>query len=465
MREPAPADWATARLDAIAQVRLGRQRSPKNHAGDSMVRYLRAANVTWHGIDVTDVNTMNFTPEEVTVYRLLPGDVLLSEASGSASDVGKPAIWRSDMSGEVCFQNTLLRVRPANNVDSEFLYFRMLHECLRGGFARSSRGVGIHHLGAAKLAGLELAFPGTAEQRRIVERLKDAFEDLNRAQATLETLAQRVTQLKASALTELYASALAVAGADVPLGEVAQISGGLQKQPARAINDVDPGWPFLRVANVGRRSLSLDDVHRVRLSEAEKQRTRLEPGDLLVVEGNGSPDHIGRAATWTGQIDPCTHQNHLIRVRPSGAVRPEYLELVWSAPRVVEQLKAVASTTSGLYTLSTKKVGAVRLPVPPLATQERLVARARQQIRLADHAQLGFRPVDQGLTALRRSLLNAAFSGQLAGTAPDDEAGTVLLQRIQVAREAQRVTAKQGRGSTVRRTGAAVAARPVQESA
>ena len=57
-----------------------------------MRRYLRAANVTWDGLNLSDVKLMDFTPNEFDVYRLHPGDILLSEASGSADEVGKPAI-------------------------------------------------------------------------------------------------------------------------------------------------------------------------------------------------------------------------------------------------------------------------------------------------------------------------------------------------------------------------------------
>src|SRR5271166_7150191 len=105
-----PPGWVTARLDQVAEVRLGRQRSPKNHSGDRMRPYLRAANVTWSGLDLSDVKEMNFTDDESAVYELRAGDVLLTEASGSASEVGKPALWRDEIEG-CCFQNTLLRVR------------------------------------------------------------------------------------------------------------------------------------------------------------------------------------------------------------------------------------------------------------------------------------------------------------------------------------------------------------------
>jgi type I restriction enzyme S subunit len=38
-------------------------------------------------------------------------------------------------------------------------------------------------------------------------------------------------------------------------------------------------------------------------------------GDILIVEGNGSLDQIGRNALFVGDEDEWIHQNHIIRVR------------------------------------------------------------------------------------------------------------------------------------------------------
>jgi len=59
--------------------------------------YLRAANVTWDGLALDDVKEMHFTAAEAETFRLRLGDILLSEASGSASEVGKPAMWAGEI--------------------------------------------------------------------------------------------------------------------------------------------------------------------------------------------------------------------------------------------------------------------------------------------------------------------------------------------------------------------------------
>ena len=93
---------------------------------------------------------------------------------------------------------------------------------------------------------------------------------------------------------------------EVLLGEISEIQGGLQVTKRR--NSLPVEVPYLRVANVYRNYLDLDEIKKIRLTERELKRTSLEKGDLLVVEGHGNPNEVGRVAMWDGSISPCVHQ-------------------------------------------------------------------------------------------------------------------------------------------------------------
>ena len=190
--------WERVPLSEIAEVRLGRQRSPKRAVGPNMRPYMRAANVTWKGISLHDVKEMDFTPEEFETYALRRGDLLLSEASGSASEVGKPAIWNDEVP-DCCFQNTLIRVRAPEPL-VPFLHLHLYKDARTGAFARAARGVGIHHLGAKTLAEWEVHLPPPDEQRRIVETVDSYFTRLDGVAATLERVRRRLKQYRASIL-------------------------------------------------------------------------------------------------------------------------------------------------------------------------------------------------------------------------------------------------------------------------
>lgn len=124
---------------------------------------------------------------------------------------------------------------------------------------------------------------------------------------------------------------------------------------------------------------------------------------------------------WREEIRDCTHQNHLIRVRPSSAISPKYLALAWNSPGVADQLRKVASSTSGLHTLSTAKLKSVEIPLPPLAEQDRVVAVLEDHLSRLDAADRQLDAVAKRFDRFRIQLMLAVSSGRLGnfGTSGD----------------------------------------------
>ena len=201
-----PESWVWASLSLVGEVRLGRQRSPKRAQGPHMRPYLRAANVTWHGLDLSDVKEMDFSPNEYETFRLHRGDVLLAEASGSADEVGKPAIWDAQIE-DCCFQNTLIRVRVFREV-VPYLYYHLLSDARSGALGRAARGVGIHHIGAQRTESWVIALPPIAEQRRIVAEVERRLSVIQQAEATVEANLVRAERLRQSILKQAFSGRL-----------------------------------------------------------------------------------------------------------------------------------------------------------------------------------------------------------------------------------------------------------------
>lgn len=204
-------------LQSIAEVRLGRQRSPKNHSGDRMRPYLRAANVDWGRLRLDDVKEMQFTEAEEQTYRLREGDILLTEASGSPAEVGKSVTYRG-IPADVCFQNTLLRVR-CHSADPDFVQAYLLAEARAGRFMPASRGVGINHLGRARLAALPLELPPTDVQSAAVARCRELNEAVTRLKITLDRQADRTSALRRSLLAAAFSGRLTGNASDLSEAE------------------------------------------------------------------------------------------------------------------------------------------------------------------------------------------------------------------------------------------------------
>jgi len=223
------------------------------------------------------------------------------------------------------------------------------------------------------------------------------------------------------------------------VGLFAEVQGGIQKTPSR--KPVKSAYPYLRVANVLRGSLDLSEIHRFELASGELERWRLLPGDVLVVEGNGSITEIGRCALWRGEIPDCVHQNHIIRVRCHPNVDPAYLHWFLNAPQGRDIVTGVASSTSGLYTLSVSKVRRIAVPIAPLPEQRRIVSCIESLLSQASAIEAAARLADACLKRLDQAVLSRAFRGELVEQDPNDEPAGVLLERIRARREASHLRA------------------------
>jgi type I restriction enzyme S subunit len=257
------------------------------------------------------------------------------------------------------------------------------------------------------MMGIRIPLPPRAEQDRIVATIEEHFSRLDAGCQLLERARKQLAGLRDAVADRAFAREWPLTSAET----LAEVQGGIQKQPRR--RPVKNTAPFLRVANVLRGRFDLVEVHEVELFDGELERYRLIRGDLLVVEGNGSVEQIGRSAMWRAEIENCVHQNHLIRVRPGAKLVPEFLDAYWNSRATRRRLAEVASSTSGLYTLSTAKVKAIPVPIVPLDEQRAIVENLEREQSVIDALSASVDAAAHRAAALRRSILAQAFAGRL----------------------------------------------------
>jgi type I restriction enzyme, S subunit len=247
----------------------------------------------------------------------------------------------------------------------------------------------------------------TAEWREEHAELEPASELIDRTKLAAERAGQRIGKILARRPDYLD---IPDSWEWAPLGWLAAIKGGIQKQPKRAPRN--NAYPYLRVANVLRGRLDLSEIHKMELFPGELDAYRLELNDLLVIEGNGSLSEIGRSAIWTGEIENCVHQNHIIRVRCL-ETDPEYVNAFWNSPIGAREIADLAVTSAGLYNLSVGKVAAFPVPVPPLEEQREIIKRIAALMKMADELLGRISLVASTVERSSRSVLAKAFRGEL----------------------------------------------------
>lgn len=169
-RRGLPTSWQERSIGEVGKVQLGRQRSPKFHAGSAMRPYLRVQNVFEDRLDLSDIMYMDFPGEDALRYELQVGDILLNEGQ-SPQYLGRPAMYRGELPG-ACFTNTLIRFQANRSlVRPEYALIVFRHHMHSGRYASEGNiTTNIAHLGAGRFAAVEFPIPPLPEQGEIVRR-------------------------------------------------------------------------------------------------------------------------------------------------------------------------------------------------------------------------------------------------------------------------------------------------------
>ena len=110
------ANYPKTRVDKLGEILMGRQKAPKYNKRINPRPFLKVINIGNLEIDLIELEEMDFTEREIARYKLLKGDILLTEGDLiSRFNVGRPAIFNGEIE-DCCFQNTLIRFRCNSNL-------------------------------------------------------------------------------------------------------------------------------------------------------------------------------------------------------------------------------------------------------------------------------------------------------------------------------------------------------------
>ncbi len=337
--------------------------------------------------------------------RITPGDVLLT----IVGTIGRAAVVPEGLA-PFALQRSVAVLSPRPELLSKFLCYQLQSPAVQRYFEENARGTAQKGVYLKTLGMTPVVLPPIATQIEIVAELEKQFSRLDDAVANLQRVKANLKRYKASVLKAAVEGRLVETEGgwrQSTLGGEGAIIGGLTKNQKR--NDLPLKLPYLRVANVYANELRLDEIEYIGVSERELEKLLVRKGDLLVVEGNGSPDQIGRVALWNDAIPNCVHQNHLIKARFGETVLPEWA-LIWMlSPVGRHEIEQVSASTSGLHTLSVGKVSRLPIGVPTLKEQTCIVAEVDRHLSIIREVEAEVDTNLQRAQALRQSVLQKSF--------------------------------------------------------
>jgi type I restriction enzyme S subunit len=391
--------------------------------------------------------------------RLRSGDVLVSMTRPNLNAV---ALVPPELDGAV--GSTGFHVlRARDNVLPQWLYYGVQTRQFVGAMSELVQGALYPAVRPKDIRAFDLLVPELDEQRRIVAEFEKQFSRLDEAVANLKRVKANLKSYKFAVLKAALEGRLVPTEAEIatregrsyeagrqlldrvlqerrsawsgkgahrdpegpeigglpPLPEgwawtrldaVAALKGGITVDKKRRDPTARP-VPYLRVANVQRGYLNLEEVKTIEATQADIEELRLQPGDVLFNEG-GDRDKLGRGWIWEGQLAECIHQNHVFRARPYSADISGKLISWWGNTFGKDYFIREGKQTTNLASINMTKLSAFPVLIPPIAEQRRIVAEVDRRLSIVGEVEAEVDANMKRAQALRQAVLTRAFVAQ-----------------------------------------------------
>ncbi len=373
------ANWSWVPIGDLFDIGAGKTMSRSAREGKGRVPFLRTSNVLWDEIDLSQLDEMAVSSEEIAEKSVARGDLFVCEGG----EIGRAAVWEGSISPLV-FQNHLHRLRPktADLVPRFYVYFLQSAFTQLGIFEGAGNKTTIPNLSRNRLASLEVPVPPLGEQREIANTLV-----LVRTAERLHSHAtSQAEELKRTAMRELFMrgfrgepqkeTEIGLMPESWDLVAFKEIREWLQYGTSTRCSLEPSAFTVLRIPNVESGKVNVNELKYCNLPENEAQKYLLEDGDILFIRTNGVLDRLGSCAVYSGNPERALFASYLIRARLKKSVMPKYVAHFFGSERGTALFADRATPAAdGKYNLNTGAIDSLLLPLPrTLFEQEQMVA-------------------------------------------------------------------------------------------
>lgn len=446
-------DWPTVPLGTLlTDIQPGFASGRHNSEGEG-IPHFRPMNVSTGGHIERSVMKYVDPSAGRPGVRLSRGDILFNNTN-SPELVGKTALFEDDDSP--AFSNHMTRLRVDNEqVDAKYAALRLHQAWREGWFAEHCNNhVSQASIGRDVLKGFEIELPPLDVQRAIVALTgsidgsrRSASSHLSAARASIERFREAVLAAACSGrLTDDWRRAHPDAeSVEHAIGELAAVkrrrrTTGDESSPdielpelpttyvvgtvgaaaevieygtsKKADNDTT-AVPVLRMGNIQNGRLDLDDL-KYCAPDREIERLILQDGDLLFNRTN-SPELVGKAAVFHEPEEPnMTFASYLIRVRFAPDVaNPDFVNYWINSAWGRTWARHVKTDGVSQSNINGTKLGAMPLPLPPIAEQREIVKRSEALLDRANRLTTAIDAASKRVDRSSQAVLAKAFRGEL----------------------------------------------------
>lgn len=272
---------------------------------------------------------------------------------------------------------------------------------------------GLRHITKSKLEQIELPVPPICEQRRIISRVKECMDRVKEIESLRRSSRIEKQSLSASVIESELASP-ASGHNDWPIREIGELV-RLVRNGRSVAQDTDgrANGAVLTLTSVRTISLGLGFRKPIELQDGVAEHFSIEEGDVFVSRAN-TIDLVGLSAVAMEKpAERLIYPDLLIKLRVDPSqIQPRYLAYALRSASARKQIKARSlGSSQTMVKISGERLREIRIALPSLAEQEKIVDRLDAAHQLIDHlvAEMGWDEIE----LLRPSILRKAFAGEL----------------------------------------------------
>lgn len=188
---------------------------------------------------------------------------------------------------------------------------------------------------------------------------------------------------------------------------------------------------YLTTSNVYWDYFNLTNLKEMYYTEDEIEKYSVKYGDLLVLEGGD----VGRSAIWNLEESYCI-QNHIHRLRPYINISVTYFYYILMYFKYTGN---ILGKGIGIKSLSAKALHCIKVPLPPLNEQYRIVDKIGRLFPFVKRYEIAWQKLNElnkkFPEELKKSILQEAIQGKLCGQKTEDGAARDLIEKILIEKE------------------------------
>ena len=404
-----PDSWVWTTVSDISKsILYGVSESAKS---EGKYKLLRITDIQDNKVDWETVPFTDFDDNKVSSYILHNGDIVFARTGAT---VGKSYLIQG-LSQKAIYASYLIRIQTFDLILPEYVKLFFESGYYWEQIELSSVGIGQPNVNGTILGYLNIPLPPFAEQKRIVIEIEQWLSLIDQIEQGKDDLHSVIKQTKSKILD------LAIHGKLVPqdpndepaiellkrinpdftpcdngqygkrpfeipnswcwsrLGDINNIARGGSPRPIKDyLTDDKNGINWIKIGDTTREGKYIDSVKEKIRPEGMKKSRFVHKGDFLLTNSMS----FGRP--YILNVDGCIHDGWLV-ISPIGEVyTSDFLYHLLSSSFAFEQFTNVAS--GGVVTnLNSDKVADTIFPVPPLAEQQRLVAKIEKLFEQLDY--------------------------------------------------------------------------------